>query len=174
MTISEVIQSPFAAATLTATVTFIVFVLHTRGKEKRVAAITMFKELMTSEPLLRARLVTQEYLVPGVDRSKFAMFFKKDFDQITEALENSASEKDKEARFYIRAIPSFFGSSRVLMDAWTPRNDSSVPAKQKCGINSLRSAFGILLDGKRGGAKWLYRKDQAFFEGIFGLLGHGY
>jgi len=109
MSVTELILSPpVVAAALTAVVTVTVFVLHSRQKERRAAAVDLFKQFMTSDSYLKARLITQEYLVPGVDRDQFSRFEGKNFEQITELLENADNPDDREARFYIRAIPSFF------------------------------------------------------------------
>jgi hypothetical protein len=106
--LSSLSSPPLVAALFTGAITICVFVIHARRKERTAAMIGMFKDFMTNETLLRSRLITQEYLVPGVDRSKFPKYYDKTFDEINELLENSIDEADKEARFSIRAIPSFF------------------------------------------------------------------
>lgn len=80
-----------------------IFVLKKREQKKR--EIELLEKFLVSDAMLKSRLVAQEYLVPGINRTKFKIFHNKSFDQINEALENTDEEAN---RIHIRAIPSFF------------------------------------------------------------------
>lgn len=100
-----------------ALVTWCIFVWYAERKERRDRAIELLSEFMTSEHLIKARLIAQEYLMPS--GSKYALSLDQDgslldFYQVSEklaALEDEPGKSradDRAARYFIRAIPSFF------------------------------------------------------------------
>jgi hypothetical protein len=105
------ISGPVLAAILSAFVSYGIFVWNAGRKERRQRAVDLLKDFMTSDSYIKARLVIQQYLLPT--GAKYAMSLDSsgnllNFAQLTTALESSEEDADQEARFYIRAIPSFF------------------------------------------------------------------
>lgn len=94
---------PFASAIAT----IIIFGIITRRRDQKKKAIDLLETLMTEESMVRSRLVIQEYLVPGVNRRKYARFHGMSFEEINDALE-IGSDQEQRDRVDIRAIPSFF------------------------------------------------------------------
>lgn len=103
----RLIFSGITGALVSAAVSAFIFGFLSWHREQRKRAIDLLEKFLTSEPLLKARLTAQAYLIPGVDRDKFARFHGKDFDAINETLERG-SEEEQQDRIYLRAIPSFF------------------------------------------------------------------
>lgn len=94
-----------------ALVSFLIFVWHSGKKERRHQAIAFLNEFMTSEYFVKARLVIQEYLLPTGSKYKLSLDGQGhllNFANITLKLGAEANDQDREARYYIRAIPSFF------------------------------------------------------------------
>ncbi len=97
-----------ATATLMASgVTYWIFIHNNRKKEQRQLALQLLKTLMTDEYFVKARLISQSYLLPN--GAKHSVFNGKrlNFIEIDEFLSKEVGE-DNEARFYIRAVPNFF------------------------------------------------------------------
>lgn len=103
----KLVLSGIIGALVSAAVSAFIFGFLSWHRERRKRAVDLLEKLLTSEPLLKARLTAQAYLIPGVDRDKFTRFYGKDFDAINESLEQG-SQQEQEDRIYLRAIPSFF------------------------------------------------------------------
>ncbi|HJQ34452.1 MAG TPA: hypothetical protein VJ866_19890 [Pyrinomonadaceae bacterium] len=91
---------------ISAIVSYAIFVRLQNLKEQRKQALDLLTKFMTDEYYVKARLVSQEYLLPR--GAKYSVFEGMNFEQIAFHLSSSDDPKDREARFYIRAIPSFF------------------------------------------------------------------
>lgn len=91
---------------LSAVVSYIIFVRGQRYKEQRKQALDLLTKFMTDEYYIKARLVSHEYLLPY--GAKYSLCEGMNFHQINTQLNDSDDPKDREARFYIRAIVSFF------------------------------------------------------------------
>jgi hypothetical protein len=103
-------------------VTIAVFAILLWIRERRRNAIELLEKFYTSETMLRARLTTQEYLVPGINRPKYQRFADQKFEEIDQALEQGNAQ-DREDRAFIRAIPSFFYLvNQAMLNRVIPRN----------------------------------------------------
>ena len=105
------------AILVSALVSYLIFVWHARDKEQRQRAVEMLQDFMTSENFVKARLIIQEYLLPtgskyklSLDEHGLLLNFNK-LNIVLGSLKDTEKEdhaEDREARFYLRAIPSFF------------------------------------------------------------------
>ncbi len=112
----------FFGALITAGVSLWITKVHNRKKEQRELALELFLKLMTDEYFIKARLISQSYLLPDgakyiavlkpfVDKTKQYTGLKPKVNDIRNFLSETArTEEDREARFYIRAITNFFWS----------------------------------------------------------------
>lgn len=91
---------------ISAIVSYTIFVRVQNLKEQRKQALDLLTKFMTDEYYVKARLISQEYLLPR--GAKYSVFEGMNFEQIAFHLSGSDDPRDREARFYIRAIPSFF------------------------------------------------------------------
>lgn len=97
-----------SAITLLTSATIAIVVYWWNDKQKKKdRALDLFKSLMTGEFLVKARLISQEYLLEDPRSSKFSQFQGLNYEQLDIDLRQRDPE-DREARFYIRAIPNFF------------------------------------------------------------------
>jgi hypothetical protein len=103
---------PLGGAVISALVSFGVFVVHSRAKEKKQRALELLERLMINDDMVRARLIAQEYLVENgskYDRSLDPQTRSKlNFQQLDLKLAMSADPADNEARVLIRTITSYF------------------------------------------------------------------
>lgn len=84
--------------------------------ERRHRAVEQLNQFLTDEYFIKSRLIIQEYLLPS--GSKFNLSVGNDpttgrsrlldFNELTIHLGAQDNPEDREARFHIRAIPSFF------------------------------------------------------------------
>lgn len=77
-------------------------------QKKKDRALDLFKTLMNSEFFVKARLVSREYLLEDEKSEKYRKYKGLNFEELDAALQSSDSEEDRQARFYIRALPNFF------------------------------------------------------------------
>ncbi len=107
------------AGLLTYTANYYFFVLKDREKEQRrlgearireqkKLAFELLSKLMTDEYFVKARLISQAYLLPTGIKHEVLGDTEMNFIQIDSFLSEQADKEDREARFYIRAIPNFF------------------------------------------------------------------
>lgn len=78
-------------------------------QKKKDRAIDLYKTLMTSELLLKARLTSHEYLLEDPRNETYRKFTNLDFTELDTRLRLQGSQTEREARFLLRAIPNFFG-----------------------------------------------------------------
>jgi hypothetical protein len=91
---------------ISAIISYAIFVRGQRLKEQRKQALDFLTKFMTDEYYVKARLISQDYLLPR--GARYSICEGLNFEQLAFHLGNSDDPKDGEARFYIRAIPSFF------------------------------------------------------------------
>ncbi|WP_347888304.1 hypothetical protein ABHF54_13110 [Nitrosomonas europaea] len=110
MTTTEVIAAVNALILLSsASVAFIVYRWNERQKRKD-RALDLFKSLMTSEFLIRARMTSHEYLLEDPRNEKYAKFKGLNFEELDTKLRSNGSQHERGDRFMLRAIPNFFGA----------------------------------------------------------------
>lgn len=97
-----------ASATLIASgVTYWILIHNNRKKEQRQLALQLLKTLLTDEYFVKARLISQSYLLPNGAKNSVFNGQRLNFIEIDDFLSKKDGE-DHQARFYIRAIPNFF------------------------------------------------------------------
>ena len=89
----EQLLSNAIAPLITGIVTITVFAILLWNREKRRAATQLLQIFYTSETMLKARMLTHKYLIPGFDRSGYQRFAGKTFDQIEEILEQGDDQE---------------------------------------------------------------------------------
>ncbi|HMO92619.1 MAG TPA: hypothetical protein PKD64_10545 [Pirellulaceae bacterium] len=77
-----------------------------RNQRRIDRALSLYQSLMTSEFLTKARLISQQYLLPSQNNPHFAKLSTLNYEELD--LELRKPEYEKDVRFYIRAIPNFF------------------------------------------------------------------
>jgi hypothetical protein len=100
------IIGPIIGACIGAVTTCVCFVILAGRKERRSKALELLTKFTTDDHWTKARLVSQEYLVES--GKYYADFKEHNFEQLNLALAAHSEQAHREARFYIRAVTSFF------------------------------------------------------------------
>jgi hypothetical protein len=122
MTTTEKIMLTFGVINATiflasGTIAWLVYRWNDRQK-KIDRAIELFKSLMTNEFLVKARLVSHEYLLEDPQNETYKKFQGQNFEVLDRNLRLDGNAKEVKDRFYIRAVPNFFGA---VNDAWNAK-----------------------------------------------------
>lgn len=95
-------------------VAFLVYRWNDRQKKKD-RALDLYKSLMTSEFLLKARITSHQYLLEDPRNDIYTKFKGLNFDELEALLRLEGSERESTDRLLLRAIPNFFGAVDI---AW--------------------------------------------------------